>query len=139
MQVLAAQIEEAIFEPDLLGIVLLAEHRHGQLGGRPQHLDFADIDFDQTGRQLGVLGAGRAHPHLAVDAHHPFGAEFLDVLEGRAVRVGDHLGEAIVVAQIDEQHAAVVADAVAPARKPHFLPDVALAKRAAGVSPIAMH
>ena len=139
MQVLAAQIEEAVFEPDLLGVVLLAEYRHGQLGSRAQHLDFADIDFDQTGRQLGVLRAGRAHPHLAVDAHHPFGAEFLDLLEGRAVRIGHHLGEAIMVAQIDEQHPAMVADAVAPARKPHFFADVALAKRAAGVSPIAMH
>ncbi len=136
---LAAQIEEAILEPNLLGIVLLAEHRHRQLGGRPEHLDFADIDFDQAGRQLGVLRAGRAHPHLAVDAHHPFGAEFLDVLEGRAVRVGHHLGQAIMVAQIDEQHAAMVANAVAPAGKPHVLADVALAKRAAGVSPIAMH
>jgi hypothetical protein len=27
-----------------------------------------------------------------------------------------------MVAQVDEQHAAVVADAVAPARKPHLLP-----------------
>ena len=44
-----------------------------------------------------------------------------------------------MVAQIDEQHAAVVADAVAPAGQPHVLADVALAQRAAGMGTVAMH
>ncbi len=44
-----------------------------------------------------------------------------------------------MVAQVDEQHAAMVADAMAPARQPHGLADVALAQRAAGVGAIAMH
>ncbi len=39
MQPLAAQIEEAIFQPDVLRIFLLAEHRQRQLGRRTQHLD----------------------------------------------------------------------------------------------------
>jgi len=38
-----------------------------------------------------------------------------------------------MVAQIDEQHAAVVADAVAPARQADLGTDVALAERAAGM------
>ena len=113
---LAAQIEEAVFEPDLLRIILLAEHRHRQFGGRAQHLDLVDIDLDLAGRQISVLGAGRALAQLAVDAHHPFRAQRLGQLEGRAVGIGHHLGEPIMVAQIDEQHPAVIADAVAPAR-----------------------
>jgi hypothetical protein len=36
-----------------------------------------------------------------------------------------------MVAQVDEQHAAMVADAMAPAGKAGGLPDVALAERAA--------
>ena len=44
-----------------------------------------------------------------------------------------------MVAQIDEQHAAVVADAMAPAGQPHVLADVAVAKRAAGVGAVAVH
>ena len=44
-----------------------------------------------------------------------------------------------MVAQVDEQHPAMVADAMAPAGKPHGLPDVAFAQRAAGVGTIAMH
>src|SRR6202040_1197745 len=62
---LAAQVEEAVFEPDVLGIFLLAEYRHRQLAGRPEHLDLADIDLDRTGRQLRVLGAGRTPAHPA--------------------------------------------------------------------------
>ena len=77
--------------------------------------------------------------HLAVDPHHPFGAQRLGDLEGRAVGIGHHLGQAVVVAQVDEQQAAVVADAMAPAGQPHVLADVALAKRAAGVGAIAVH
>jgi hypothetical protein len=36
-----------------------------------------------------------------------------------------------MIAQIDEQDAAMVTDAVTPARKPHGRADIALAKRAA--------
>ena len=44
-----------------------------------------------------------------------------------------------MVAQIDEQHAAVVADAMAPAGKPDRLPVLGEAEGAAGVRAIAMH
>ena len=139
VQLVAAQVEEAVFEPDLLRIFLVAEHRHRQFGGGPEHLDLADIDLDRAGRQIRVLGAFRALAHLAVDPHHPFRAQRLGDLEGRQIRVGHHLGQSVVVAQVDEQHAAVVADAVAPAGEPHVLADVGLAERAAGIGAVAMH
>jgi hypothetical protein len=44
-----------------------------------------------------------------------------------------------MVAQIDEQHAAMVANAMAPAGQPYGLADVALAERAAGMGPVTMH
>ena len=44
-----------------------------------------------------------------------------------------------MVAQVDEQHAAMVADAVAPAGEPHVAADVAVAQRAAGMAAIAVH
>ena len=44
-----------------------------------------------------------------------------------------------MVAQVDEQHAAVVADPMDPAGQADRLVDVAGAKRAAGVGPVAMH
>src|SRR6185312_15662110 len=44
-----------------------------------------------------------------------------------------------MVAQIDEQHAAMVADAMAPAGQANGLADMALAERAAGLGPVTMH
>ena len=139
VQPVAPQIEEAVLEPDLLRILLVAEHRHRQFVGGAQHLDLVDVDLDRAGRQFGVLGAGRAAAHLAVDPHHPFGAQLLDLLERRAVRVGHHLAQAVMVAQVDEQHAAVIAHAMHPAGQPNVLADVAVAERAAGVGAVTMH
>ncbi len=117
----------------LFRIFLLAEYRHRQFGRRAQHLDFVDVDLHLAGGQIGVLGAGRALADLAVDAHHPFRTQRLSQLERQAVGVGNDLGQAVMVAQIDEQQSAMVADAVTPAGQPHGLANVALAKRAAGV------
>ena len=139
MEPLAAQIEEAIFQADIFGVLLVAKHRHRQLGRTPQHLDLADVNLDRSGRQFGIFGTARPSAHLAVDAHHPFRAQRLRHLEGGAVRIGDHLGEAVMVAQIDEQHAAMVADAMAPAGETHITADVAISQRAAGMGAIAVH
>src|SRR5262249_52940934 len=59
--------------------------------------------------------------------------------EGRRIRVHHALGQAVMVAQVNEQHAAMVADAVAPAGQANGLADVALAERAAGMGPVTMH
>jgi hypothetical protein len=136
---LAAQIEKPVLEPDVLGIFLLAEHRHRQLAGRTQHLDRADIDLDGTGREVRVFGAGGAPAHLAIDPHYPFRSQLLGVLEGRRIGIDHHLGEAVVIAQVDEQHSAMVANAVAPAGQTYFLADVACAQGAAGMGAIVVH
>ena len=81
VQPFAAQIEKAVFEPDVLRVFLLAEHGHRQLAGGPEHLDFVDVDFDGARRQVGILGAAGTFAHLAVNAHHPFRAQLLGVLE----------------------------------------------------------
>src|SRR5438445_13081037 len=44
-----------------------------------------------------------------------------------------------MVAQIDEQQPAMVANAMAPARQPNCLANIAVAERAAGVGPVTMH
>jgi hypothetical protein len=44
-----------------------------------------------------------------------------------------------MVAQVDEQHAAMVADAVTPAREPHLAAIVGSSERAAGMAAIAVH
>src|SRR5262249_39079788 len=57
---------------------------------------------------------------------------------GRAIGIGHHLGDAVVVAQVDKQQPAVIAHAVHPAGQAHVLADVTLAQGAAGVGAIAM-
>jgi hypothetical protein len=120
-------------------IFLLAEHRQRQFAGRPQDLDLADIKLDPAGRQFRVVGALGAAADLAVDPHHPLGAQLLGVLERRRIRIGDALSQPVMVAQVDEQHAAMIADAMAPARQANGLIDIALAERAAGMGPVTMH
>ena len=139
MQPLAAQIEETIRQPDFFRIFLVAEHRHRQFAGGTQHFDLGDVDLDGAGRQVGVLGAGGALAHVAVDPHHPLRAQLLRVLEGRRVRIGYHLSDAVMVAQVDEQQATMIADTMAPAGEPDLFADVAFAQRAAGVGAVAMH
>ncbi len=143
VQRLAAQIQEAIGEAQVLRVVGLAEHGDGQLLGLGQHLDAGGDDLDLARRQLGVHRGlavdHRARAHAAVDLDHPLGAHRLCRLEGWAVGIGDDLGEAVVVAQVDEQQAAVVAHAVHPARQPHRLADVARAQASARVGAIAVH
>ena len=53
--------------------------------------------------------------------------------------VGHHLGDAVVVAQVDEEEPAMVAHAMDPAGKAHILPRVFGAKGGAGVATVAVH
>jgi len=139
VQLLPAQVEEAILQPDIFWIFLVAENRHRQFVGGAQHFDLADIDLHRAGGEFRIVGAFRAAAHLAVDPHHPFRAELFGGLERRRVGVGDALRQAVMVAQIDEQHTAMVADAVAPARQADLFANVAVAERAAGMRPVTMH
>ena len=139
MQALAAKIEEAVFEARLLRIVGLAEHRQRQLLGLGQDLDRPHPDLDLSRRQMRVDRLGRARHHLAVDAHHPFRLQPLGVGEGRRFRVHHALGNAVMVAEIDEQKAAMVAHAVDPAREPDGRSDILFPQLAAGFSAIRVH
>ena len=49
------------------------------------------------------------------------------------------MGQPVMVAEIDEQHAAVIAHTMDPAGQADCLVDMAAAKRAAGVGAVAMH
>ena len=139
VQRLAAQVEEAVAQADILGIVRLAEHRQRQFLGLAQHFELADEHFDRAGRLLGVDRLGRARLDLAVDADHPLGAHRLGELEGGGIGIDHQLRQAVMVAQIDEQQAAMVADAVHPARQPHIIAHVRRRQSGAGVGAIAVH
>ena len=131
VQLFAAQVEEAVLQADIFRVFLVAEHRQRQVAGGAQHLDLADIDLDLAGRQIVIVGTFGAAADLAVHLDHEFRAQLFGQRERRRVRIDHALGQAVMVAQVDEQHAAMVANAMDPAREADRLADVALAERAA--------
>ena len=51
VNLLAAQIEEAVAQPLLLGNLLRARHLERQRLGRREHVERVDVDLDRAGRQ----------------------------------------------------------------------------------------
>src|ERR1700674_1851746 len=139
MQLLAAQIEEAIAQPHVFRIILLAEYRHGQFGGGSQNLDSGDIDFDEAGRHFKIFGARGAFPDRAVDPDHPFRPQLFGLVESLRIRVDHALGYAVVIAKIDKQNAAMIANAMAPAGKTNWFAGLRFAKVAAAMGAVAVH
>jgi hypothetical protein len=139
MQAVAAQVEKAIGEPDVLGIFLIAEHRQRQFPGFGEDIDHGGENFDFARGQFGVFRAGGSGADGSINPDHPFGAQPFRRPEGRGIGIGDNLGEAIVIAQVDEQEPAMIADPVDPAGKAHLPADVRRTQLSAGVSSINMH
>ena len=136
---LAAQIEIAVAQPQLFAGVLLVVHRHGE--GQialhaVQHGDAAGQHFYGPRGQLVVQGFRWSGPHLAVHLQHGFAAQVFR--NGKSlsseVRVHCDLDGAAAIAQIDEDHPAVVSTPVHPAAELHSVVDVLLAQVAATVA-----
>ena len=79
--------------------------------------DLARQDLDLAGRELRVDGLGRAALHHARDADDELGAQPLGDGHQRVVFADDDLRDAGAIADVDEDHAAEVADAVHPAEQ----------------------
>ena len=133
MELLAAEVQEAVLEAHVLALVGLlvrdVEGRHLRGG---LHHELVRLDLDLAGRELGVDRVGRPQLHLA-------GHGLLDGAEEAAARVDDDLREAVVVAEVDEEDAAVVAEAEHPAGEPDGLARVGGAELVAGMGTIRMH
>jgi hypothetical protein len=111
----AAQVEEAVLEPHLLGDLLVV-HQEGRRGSHIEDLDLVREDLDLAALQVRIHGAFGTAAHQARHAQHELVAHAVRGGEGLlAVGVAHHLHETLAVAQVDEDHAAVVA---APMRPP---------------------
>ena len=73
--------------------------------------------------RFGIDGAGAARLDLAFDGDHVLRPHLFGALVHRRldVLVEDDLGQAVAVAQIDEDHAAMIAAAMHPAHQQHGL------------------
>ena len=139
VQPIAAQIEEAIFQADVFGIISLAGNRHRQLIGGGLDSDVLRAHLDLAGGQPGIDRTRLAQHHLAGDGDDRFHPDAIKHRKGRRRRAGNDLGDAMVVAQIDEQHAAMVALAVNPARQLDGLAGIGAAQLGAIVGAIGVH
>ncbi len=110
----AAQVDVAVLEPQLLAHVLVEGERRRHR--RVQDHELRGEQLDLAGSQVRVHGAGRTRPQLALHLDTELASEVLGTLEGlRRVGVEDDLQQPRAVAQVDEDHAAMVTAAVHPA------------------------
>ena len=140
VQPLAAQIEEAVFEPRLFGIF---EYRRTPAAAIPApgsapSTSSMRISTSPVGRSVFTVSGVRATT-LPVSVSTHSGARLVGFGEGGLVRLDHALGDAVMVAQVDEQQPAMVAPAIDPAGQPHRLADMLLAQLAAGVGAIGVH
>ena len=126
----AADVEIAIAQARVFagGVV---EHERQRRGG-VEHFDGRRDDFDLARLQTIVDLARRTIAHLAGDAQAEFIAHVFGGGErGLVVGLDDDLHDAFVVAQIDEDDAAVIAPRVGPAAQGDFAIDEGLVDEAA--------
>ena len=121
---IAAQIEVAVTQAHRLGqfaVVVLERQRL-----RPvEDFERAGGHLHLAGRQVRILGAGRTMAHLAGDAQHIFVAHALGERERLAlVRIEHRLQQTGTIAQVDENHPAVVTATMGPTAQGHGLADV---------------
>ena len=138
VQPLAAQIQEAIGQPRLFRIIQIAEHRQRQFLRLPCiAASSMRISTSPVGRSLFTVSGERATTLPVNVTTHSERA--LSARERRRIRLDHALGDAIMVAQVDEHQPAMVAPAVDPAGQPDGLSDIVLAKLAASMGAIGVH
>ena len=121
----AADVEIAVTQARIFADVVVQHERQRCRG--IQHVDAVGDDFDPAGAQALVDLAGRACPHDTDDAQAVLITHALGLLEGHRIVGFDHgLDDAFVIAQIDEDDAAVVAPGIGPSAQGDGLTDQGL-------------
>jgi len=139
VQRLPAQVEIAVLEANILGIIRLTEDWQRQLRCFRLHTRLFHTNFDLTCVEVGIHQLGITGEHFAFNCDDAFRAQALNDGESRKVRVEDALRQTIMIAQVDEHDATMVSAAVEPAGKFDRLTDIGLAKFTACVAAIGVH
>ena len=132
----AAQVEVAVFRPQVLASVALLLDGEGRGDGFIQDADGGEFDLDLAGGHLRILAL--ALEHLARGLDHEFTAQAGGGLDQRrvGVRLHDQLRDAVAVAQVDEGHAAEFAGFLHPSREGDCLSFVGETQLAASVGSV---
>ena len=134
-----AQVEVAEFEAQVFADafrVAVVERERRRMG-LVEHGDARRAHFDAAGGDAVVDHVGRARAHFAGDLHDELAAAGLRGVPRRLgiLRIEHALRDAVAVAQVEENQAAVVAHAVHPAAQFHFRAPVGGAQLSARMCP----
>ena len=132
-----SQIVITIRQPQIF-IVNLGVELKWQILRAIQNPQLVRHDFNLARRQLWVFRPRHSRRHFAGDLNHILAAQTVGLLRDRCIFFGPkhNLRQTFAIAQIDKNHAAVIARDVHPAGKRDLLADVGFAKRIAVVRAI---
>ena len=130
------QVEPAVGEPDFLAGELRGPRLEDRRLGLIEDLEIAADDLDRPGDELGVRRSFGAGADGAADEHDPFRADGAGGGErgGRALGADHDLRPSPAVAEVEEDHPLVVADAVDPPAQRHFPTEIVRSQLTAGVT-----
>ena len=139
VQALAAEVEVTVFHPQIL-IGKLAVELEGQHVGFVQDGESGGDDLHLARADFAIFRAFEAGGHFALNLEDIFVTQV--VTFGGELRVlfrtEDNLGEALAVAEVDEDDATVVACRIHPSAELDALPDVGLADFVAMVGAVGV-
>ncbi len=116
------QVEIAIFQAQLfVGRLVVMERRRL---GPAENFQLARQQLDLAGGKSGVGRAGRTRPHQAFDTNAVLPAQPFGVGEhSLRIRIEHDLQQPLAIAQVDENHPAMIAAPMHPAGHADFLAD----------------
>ena len=115
-----AQVDIAIAQPGLLADVGVFQLERRRVGGI-QHLQLDTQHFHSPGRQVRIQRSLRAAAHPSPDLQDILVADpFRRGEGGLGIRVEDNLHQSPVIAQVHEDHSAMIAAAMHPAAQGDF-------------------
>ena len=139
MHLVAPQVDEAVLQPYLVRILLIARYLHRQHVGHGLHRHRLRLQLDAARGQLRVDRATLTRDHLAGDGDDALQPKPVNRIERRRAG-GEHaLRQPVMVAQIDEQQSAMVALAMHPAGQARGLAGIGGTERPTSMSTIGVH
>ncbi len=139
MDAFAAQVQEAEFQAQVFRTVLVAWNVEWRLIGISLDLAFIRDNFNLAGRKIRINGGGLARDNFPGYGDDAFQLGAAQRLEKITAGMNDHLGEAVMIAEVNKQDAAVIAHAEYPPGEPRGGASVACAQLAACVGSVKMH
>ena len=115
MQPVAPQIQKAIFQPHRFRRIIVFGNLKRQCVRLTEQFHIVRDDFNRAGREFGVDRFRRSGNDLARETHHGFDAPMFERAVKFPLRIDDDLREAVMIAQINKNNPAMIADAVNPA------------------------